>query len=63
MAGSPTPKSAFLVWGQALYRFRAPPGGGPDQHRLLFAVSDAERQWLAWYYYSGNHALDYILIC
>jgi hypothetical protein len=50
MAAGPTPTSRFRVWGQALYRIKPTEVNkiNPAQHRLLFAVSDEQQEWLAW---------------
>ena len=64
MAAGPTPTSRFRVWGQALYRIKPTEVNkiNPAQHRLLFAVSDEQQEWLAWYYFSGDRAIDYVLL-
>jgi hypothetical protein len=31
-----------------------------DSYRLLFAVSDEKQQWLGWYYFGGDQAVDNI---
>lgn len=64
MLTQPTPTTSFIVWGQALYTLKPqhPRGNQPDQHRLLLAVADDKRQYLAWYYYSGDYAIDYVLM-
>jgi hypothetical protein len=50
----PTPVTHFEAWGQAVYKAKDNLGG----LCVLFAISEASREWLAWYIYTDRNWLD-----
>src|SRR5262245_33516890 len=59
-SGHPEPTTKFLAWGQAAYRVYDP-SNTHGKFRVLFAISEADRKYLGWYYFDGG-AVDYILM-
>lgn len=64
MASGPTPTRDFIVWGQALFRIKPQVANKFNKNslRLLFAISDEQKQWLGWYYFGGSKSVDYVLM-
>ncbi len=65
MASGPTPQTHFEAWGQALIGIKNTEKTIEEQARGLLAlimISDIQRQWAAWYYYTSKYEQDIQLI-
>jgi hypothetical protein len=60
MSGAMT-DTKFLAWGQAAYNIHGTGRGVPGGIELLFAISDRNKQWLAWYSYKSFGAGDTVI--
>jgi hypothetical protein len=58
-----TPTTHFEAWGQALYLLPPMANAYADNdYQLIFAVADANHEWLAWYLFSTSSARDRVLL-
>ena len=65
MASGPTPQTHFEAWGQAVYKVTTTSKGYEAQEHpnglfVLFAISDAKRQWLGWYSFNTDYTQDIV---